>query len=417
MRYKPYPKYKDSGVEWLGDVPEGWEVRRLASIGNFSKGGGFSKKDLVDKGLSAILYGDIYTRYNIQIKSISRYISEETAKNVVKIQKNDLLFTGSGETVEDIGKSVTYLDSEKIYAGGDVIIFRQTIADSLFLSYALSSNSSIIQKSLIAKGQIIVHIYASGLRNILITFPPLKEQTQIATYLTQKTKKIDTLIEKQQSLIKLLKEKRQALVDKALNEDDIKSIRIDKVINKIYRPVYRDKNKTYTTLGLYNRGRGLFHREPKVEDELGESDFYWVEDGDLILSGQFAWEGAIALAKKDENITIVSHRFPIVRGKKNILNTEYLWAFFTTQLGNFILNEHSVGSAGRNRPLNMNTLVKEKIPLPSMEAQMKVAKVVQIEQLLHVKINKEIALLKERRVALVSAVVGGKVDVREWEVN
>lgn len=58
------------------------------------------------------------------------------------------------------------------------------------------------------------------------------------------------------------------------------------------------------------------------------------------MSGQFAWEGAIALAKKDENTSIVSHRFPIVRGKKDILNTEYLWAFFTTQMGDFVLNEH-----------------------------------------------------------------------------
>ena len=405
MRYKPYPKYKDSGVEWLGDVPENWKQSYLKHVSNINMGQSPSSKNYNVEGLGIeFLQGN--ADFGI-INPTARTFTTEI-KKVANI--NDILFT-----VRAPVGAMNIANKKYAIGRGLCAISSNEKSKNSFLWWLMPVVT--IELNMVATGSTYESVTIEQVNNLQLELPPLKEQTQIATYLTQKTKKIDTLIEKQQTLIKLLKEKRQALVDKALNEDDIKSIRIDKVINKIYRPVYRDKNKTYTTLGLYNRGRGLFHREPKVEDELGESDFYWVEDGDLILSGQFAWEGAIALAKKDENITIVSHRFPIVRGKKNILNTEYLWAFFTTQLGNFILNEHSVGSAGRNRPLNMNTLVKEKIPLPSMEAQMKVAKVVQIEQLLHVKINKEIALLKERRVALVSAVVGGKVDVREWEVN
>ena len=63
-KLEKYSSYKDSGVEWLGEIPEHWEVRRLASLGTFSKGGGISRDKLVENGLPAILYGDIYTKYN-----------------------------------------------------------------------------------------------------------------------------------------------------------------------------------------------------------------------------------------------------------------------------------------------------------------------------------------------------------------
>jgi len=243
-------------------------------------------------------------------------------------------------------------------------------------------------------------------------FPPQKEQENIAKYIKSSLNKIDTLITKQKRLIELLKEKRQAMVDKALFHQKTESIRFDRAITQIFRPVHRKKSEIYVALGLYNRGRGLFHKQPKEENELGDSNFHWVEKDDLILSGQFAWEGSVALARESENNCIVSHRYPIIRGKNNILNTEYLWAFFTTKIGDFILNQHSVGSAGRNRPLNMNTLMKEKISIPPMEIQLEIAKIVKAEQNIKIKIEKAITLLQEKRTALISSVVTGKIDVR-----
>lgn len=209
----PNVKLKDSGVEWIGEIPEHWEVKRLASFGKFSKGGGFSKADLVETGVSAILYGDIYTKYDISIKKEVRFISTETAKKSIKIDKHDLLFTGSGETMEDIGKCVVFLNDKTAFAGGDVIIFKQNENDSLFLSFTLNTEGAKFEKARFSKGEIIVHTYGSKLRNIYIPIPPISEQKEIATFIETGTQKIETAIALKQQEIEKLKEYKVSLIN------------------------------------------------------------------------------------------------------------------------------------------------------------------------------------------------------------
>ena len=209
-------KMKASGVEWIGDVPEGWAVKRLAFVGKFSKGGGISRSELADEGLPAILYGDIYTKYDIRVSTVVHKIAEETARKAVAIAKGALLLTGSGETKEDIGRCIVYLGEATAYAGGDVIIFQQTGCDSLFLSYFLNTPGANSEKARFSKGEIVVHTYASTLRNLFVSLPPLPEQTAIAHYLTQKTAQIDTAISGIQHEITLLQEYRKALIFEAV---------------------------------------------------------------------------------------------------------------------------------------------------------------------------------------------------------
>ena len=95
--------------------------------------------DASEKDVAAILYGDIYTKYNIVAENIINRVSMKTASKSVKLQKGDLLFTGSGETKEDIGKCVLFNSNEATYAGGDVIIFKQKHFDSHFISYSQNS--------------------------------------------------------------------------------------------------------------------------------------------------------------------------------------------------------------------------------------------------------------------------------------
>lgn len=164
-------KFKNSGVEWLGQIPSNWEVVRLGSLGIFSKGNGISRNKLVADGIPAILYGDIYTKYNYQAIEIKNFISTETSLKAVKISENDILLTGSGETKDDIGKCVVF-KGKKAFAGGDIIIFKQDKNNSTFLAYSLNSSYSIMQKTIMAKGEIIVHIYSSMLKELLLPLPP-----------------------------------------------------------------------------------------------------------------------------------------------------------------------------------------------------------------------------------------------------
>ena len=205
-------KFKNSGVEWLGEIPSHWEVVRLGSLGIFSKGNGISRNELVADGIPAILYGDIYTKYNYQAIEIKNFISTETSLKAVKISENDILLTGSGETKDDIGKCVVF-KGKKAFAGGDIIIFKQDKNNSTFLAYSLNSSYSIIQKTIMAKGEIIVHIYSSMLKELLLPLPPKSEQEKIVEYIENKISKIDKLLNLEQECIKSLKEYKASLID------------------------------------------------------------------------------------------------------------------------------------------------------------------------------------------------------------
>jgi type I restriction enzyme S subunit len=192
----------------------------------------------------------------------------------------------------------------------------------------------------------------SEMKNIIIPIPLPDEQADIANFLDQETGKIECLIEKQQKLIELTIEKIKSIVLTESFNTKNKAIRLKHLVNVMNRTVILKPDEQYTAIGLYNRGRGLFQKEPKEKNDMGDSDFFWVKQGDLIISGQFAWEGSVAIASELENGCVVSHRYPILRGKANILETEYLLALLMTSFGDFLLNESSRGAAGRNRPLN-----------------------------------------------------------------
>jgi len=221
------------------------------------------------------------------------------------------------------------------------------------------------------------------------------------------------LVAKQKRLIELLIEKVKCLVLSSFDLPETKQLRFGSVAQIISRPVTQKEDEEYARIGLYNKGRGLFHREASEKDDMGDSDFFWVEEGDLIISGQFAWEGAVALASEDDTGCVVSHRFPVLRGVPGVSFTEYLFALLLTEHGDFLLNENSRGAAGRNRPLNITALLKEKIPLPSLKIQQAVVNAVHYKKQLLVEISKQIDLLQERRTALISAAVTGQIDVRQ----
>ncbi len=213
----------DDGVKMketvLGKIPEHWEVRRLGTIGRFSKGGNISRSELIytDGGVPAILYGDLYTKYDIVAENIINRITKETAANSVELKKGDLLFTGSGETKEDIGKCVVFNSDEPAYAGGDVIIFKQDIFDSYFISYSQNSSIAKYQKAISSKGEIIVHTYGSKLRDVILPYPPtIEEQKQIVEHIKAETQNLDIAISKAEREIELIKEYREAMVSEAV---------------------------------------------------------------------------------------------------------------------------------------------------------------------------------------------------------
>ena len=203
----------DSGIDYIGAIPSHWETRRLGVLGQFTKGGNISRDDLDEDGPEpAILYGDIYTKYFVKVTDIKNHISSKTASASVLAVRGDLLMTGSGETKEDIGKTVVLL-AEKAFIGGDVIQFKQTKNDSRYLSYVLNSKYSQNYRYRMSKGEIVVHIYPYSLKDLRITLPPVPEQKQIADYLDTRLQAIDNLKQVVLQQIDILQEKKQIIVN------------------------------------------------------------------------------------------------------------------------------------------------------------------------------------------------------------
>lgn len=194
------PGYKQTEV---GVIPEDWNVEYLGKLGTFHKGHGVRKDEARSGVLPCVRYGEIYTHHTDYIKQFNSWISPEVALSAFKLRGGDLLFAGSGETKEEIGKCVALVDNIDAYAGGDIVILRSSRSSPMFLGYALNTAPIAKQKASFGQGDAVVHINAVALSEIAVALPPtLAEQSAIATALSD----ADSLIE---SLEDLIAKKRQ----------------------------------------------------------------------------------------------------------------------------------------------------------------------------------------------------------------
>ena len=195
-----------TGKKRLAGFSGDWETKTLGEIGEFKKGKGIKKDSVLSDGLPCIRYGEIYTHHNEYIKKFNSYISNETAKESQKLKFGDLLFAGSGETAEEIGKCVAFLGNEEAYAGGDIIILSPSKYDSRLLGFLMNHEIIVKQKSQMAQGDAVVHIYSSSMRNINVPLPPtIEEQKAIAQILSEMDAEIEAL-ETRQAKYKAVKQ-------------------------------------------------------------------------------------------------------------------------------------------------------------------------------------------------------------------
>lgn len=221
-RYKPYPKYKDSGIEWLGEVPEHWEVRRNRFAFNFSKGLTITKENLTDDGIPCISYGEIHSKYGFEFnphKNALKCVAMEyldSSENCL-LNKGDFVFADTSEDYEGAGNFSYLSEDVQTFAGYHTIIAR--LSENInprFCAYVFDSAAHRAQIKTAVKGIKVFSISQAILKDASSWFPTLEEQNSIVKHLDTKTAKIDTLIQKAKQAIELLKERRTALISAAV---------------------------------------------------------------------------------------------------------------------------------------------------------------------------------------------------------
>lgn len=209
----PNVKMKDSGIEWIGQIPEHWKVKRFKYIANnFLKGNGITKEEVKENGnTQCVRYGEIYSKYNNSFKNCLSCTNVEDISNPQYFSYGDILFAGTGELIEEIGKNIVYLGKEDCLAGGDIIVAKHKENPS-FLNYVLNSSYSVTQKSMNKTKLKVVHISPTEIKNILIAYPSFSEQQKIAEYLDSRCSQIDKAIQQKEETITKLEEYKKSLI-------------------------------------------------------------------------------------------------------------------------------------------------------------------------------------------------------------
>ena len=203
-----------SGKKRLPGFTGKWETKRLGELGTFLKGSGVTKSQTLSGTLPCVRYGELYTRHNDYIRDYYSWISKEVAQTATRLVRGDILFAGSGETKEEIGKCAAFLDEREAYAGGDIVILRTRDANPLYLGYYLNTAPVARQKASRGQGDAVVHISAAALSAIEVTIPKPAEQAAIAAILSD----MDTEITALEAKLAKARQIKQGMMQELLTE-------------------------------------------------------------------------------------------------------------------------------------------------------------------------------------------------------
>ena len=433
--FRPYPKYKGSGVEWLGEIPAHWDLAPVYARYDVALGKMLDAKRVTGESSGRYLRNVDVQWDAINIENLPEMDFPPTERNRYLLRPGDLLVCEGGE----VGRTAIWTGELEECFYQKAIHRVRPWSDSenprffCFLMHALAKRGVFTAGG---NPNTIDHLTAIQLRHYRLPFPAAIEQRAIAHYLDRETAKIDALVAKKERLIELLQEKRTALITRIVTRGldpfrvcrtteshafpvvpkDWKLWKLRHLIRQVRRPIVVRPAKEYQEIGIRSWGKGIFHKEPIRGTLLGDKGMFRPEPGDFVLNIVFAWEGAVAVVSQNERGMIASHRFPTFRPSADI-ELDYFLMVLQSDQGRSLMEVNSPGAAGRNRTLRIGQFLDEELPLPPLDAQRAIVAAFRGEEgrtaALEGKIREAIDHLKEFRTALISAAVTGKIDVRE----
>ncbi len=211
---------RDSGIDWIGEIPDHWETLQMKRKFTFGKGLSISKADLVESGQPVISYGQIHAKNNTGTKvedHLLRFVpfSYTTGNESAAVKKGDFIFADTSEDLAGCGNCV-YIDKDGIYAGYHAVIARCNTSDNRYFAYLFLSNAWRNQIRSLVYGVKVYSMTKVILGQSFILIPPIEEQLAIATYLDEKCGEIDTAIENIGKQIEAFKRLKRALINEVV---------------------------------------------------------------------------------------------------------------------------------------------------------------------------------------------------------
>ncbi|WP_180090146.1 restriction endonuclease subunit S [Acinetobacter sp. YH12219] len=452
-KYQKYTEYKDSGIEWLGEIPSHWESKKLKYLLDDLVRGPFGsalKKDFfVDSGFK------VYEQKNCirnDVKIGDSYVPKKIYEELERfsVKPYDLLMSCSGT----IGKVVQVPDQFEIGIINQALLIMRLdykFLSSQFFLYSFRSDDIQNQIKDNTQGGAMQNLVATDIfKSISFAIPPIIEQNQIANFLDHETAKIDSLITKQEKLIELLKEKRQAVIShavtKGLNPDvNMKDSGVEwlgqvpehwKVapIKRIIQLMEQGKSPecenipaTLEQWGVLKTScvnNGIFHSQQNkaLPEHTKPHTQYQVKAGDVLMSrasGSINLIGSVALVPNDvqENLLLSDKIFRIHLTKD--CDARFFTLLMATPYMRTLIERAISGAEGMANNITKTSILEFVSAIPPLKEQVELveylAKKIQAFDSLVVKASQAIELMQERRTALISSAVTGKIDVRNWQ--
>ena len=443
-------KYKDSGLMWIGKIPETWKVDRFKNNFKTGKGLNITKGDLVPEGIPVVSYGQIHSKQNTGTHLddfLIRYIPSKLAEEGVssKVSVGDFIFADTSEDIDGCGNAV-YVDKEiGLYAGyHSVIAFAKHPEESKYYAYLFLTECWRSQIRMRVTGIKVFSISQAILNETTIILPPLAEQQRIADFLDKKCGEIDALIALQEQMIAQLTDYKQSVITEIVTKGLIPDAQLVPsgidwiaVIPKGWKNVrfyYSNwirgrlgwkglKSEEYTESGypflsafniINNKldwsdinyiNQERYDESPEIKLKVG--DILLVKDGAGI--GKCARIDELPLGGSTVNSSLA------VITPKAFLNYKYLYYYLQSNSFWSIINLLLVGMGVPH--LTQTNMKNIKMPLPPLEEQVVIAEYLdakcgEIDRLIETK-RQKIETLKEYKKSVIYEVVTGKTDL--WD--
>jgi len=442
-----YDAYKDSGVEWLGEIPKHWQVQRLKHLATVYLSSVDKKTKDNEIPVRLCNYTDVY--YGTEIEDASSFMKATATMSEIgvhRLRKGDVMIKKDSESPDDIAvPAVAAQDFERVICGYHLSQIRPSAQlHGKYLYYAFCDPQTNAQFEASATGITRFSISAGDIKNAEFLLPPLPEQRAIAAYLDRETERIDALVEKKERLIELLEEKRTALISHAVTKGldegaEMKdsgvewlgeipagwdTVKLKWATSKIGSGVTpKGGSEAYVEDGItFLRSQNIHFDGLRLEDVAyideetdREMEGSRVKPHDVLLNITGASLGRCALVPSDFPRANVNQHACIIRTEGDKLRPTFLSQVLASDAGQQQIFAEEDGAS--REAVTFAEIGDFVMPRPPREEQDRIANYADSQSnriyALVDRIRDGIDRLKEYRTALISAAVTGQIRVSE----